>query len=106
MKARIAVVTVPIFWVLLATFSAPAMAWVEICNSRGDRTTAAVALGAMDAPGVSTGGHTGVTVEGWWPLTPGECATARCGELEIASTRPLSGTRPPEMVVSATEVIQ
>ena len=37
--------------------------------------TAAVALGAMDRPGVSTGGHVGVTVEGWWKLSPGECAT-------------------------------
>jgi uncharacterized membrane protein len=62
-------------WVLMAMFSAPAMAWVQICNGRGENSTTAVALGAMDRPGVSTGGHTGVTVEGWWTLSPGECAT-------------------------------
>ena len=62
-------------WVLVAISSAPAMAWVEVCNGRGDKSTAAVALGAKDPPGVSTGGHTGVAVEGWWQLSPGECAT-------------------------------
>ena len=58
----------------LVVFSAPAMAWVEVCNKRSESATAAIAVGAMDPPGVSTGGHMGVTVEGWWNLAPGECA--------------------------------
>jgi uncharacterized membrane protein len=33
-----------------------------------------IAVGQKDAPGVSTGGDLGVSVEGWWEFAPGECA--------------------------------
>lgn len=54
-------------------FSAPAMAWVKVCNGRSQDMTAAVAIGPKDPPGVSTNGHLGVNVQGWWKLSPGEC---------------------------------
>ena len=54
-------------------FSSPAMAWVKVCNGRSQDMTAAVAIGAKDPPGVTTNGHLGVNVEGWWRLSPGEC---------------------------------
>lgn len=69
------IITCGIWLAVAFASSPPAMAWVKVCNGRDEPVTAAVALGAMDPPGVSTGGHLGVTVEGWWKLAPGECAT-------------------------------
>ena len=54
--------------------AAPAMAWVQICNGSPQKLSAAVAIAPMDPAGVSTGGHQGAAVEGWWSLSPGECA--------------------------------
>ena len=51
-----------------------AMAWVKICNGRSDTVMAAFALADKGAPGSSVS-HPGVTVEGWWKLGQGECAT-------------------------------
>lgn len=55
--------------------SGSALAWVKVCNGRNEPVTTAVALAEMDAPGTSTGGHSGATVEGWWKLSPSECTT-------------------------------
>lgn len=51
-----------------------ARADVRFCNRTGSTVSVAFANGQMDPPGVSTGGHLGVHVEGWWKLTPAECA--------------------------------
>jgi len=48
-------------------------AYLKICNGAGSARDVAIAWGVMDAPGTSTGGHRGVTAEGWWKLAPKEC---------------------------------
>src|SRR5215467_7786811 len=58
-----------------ALVNAPAaLAWVQVCNGRSDTVMTAVALGDKGASGTSQS-HPGVTVEGWWKLAPGACAT-------------------------------
>jgi len=59
----------------MGLLSTPAIAWIEICNGRGDSATAAIAVAPKDPPGTSTGGHASASVEGWWKLAAGECAT-------------------------------
>ena len=67
-------------WVLTALWFAvalPSVSWADLkfCNQTGTHAMVAVAYVQKDAPGVSTGGHRGVTVEGWWRFEPGECAS-------------------------------
>ena len=52
-----------------------AQASVKLCNHSNGPVDVAFAHGEKDPPGVSTGGHLGVTAEGWWTLAPNECAT-------------------------------
>jgi uncharacterized membrane protein len=59
---------------MLCGAAGPALAWVKVCNKTPGAATVAFAQGEKDGAGVSTGGHRGVTVEGWWRLAPGECA--------------------------------
>src|SRR5262245_33009146 len=59
--------------VLLATRGI-ASADLRVCNNSGAKVDVAIAYVRKDAPGVSTGGHAGATVEGWWSLSPAECA--------------------------------
>jgi uncharacterized membrane protein len=59
--------------VLLATRGI-ASADLRVCNNSGANVDVAIAYVRKDAPGVSTGGHAAVTVEGWWSLSPTECA--------------------------------
>jgi len=46
---------------------------LRFCNRTASHTTVAVAYVEKDAPGTTTNGHRGVTVEGWWGLDPNEC---------------------------------
>jgi uncharacterized membrane protein len=55
-------------------FVVPAFASLKFCNQTSANVNVAVGYVEKDAPGVSTGGHRGVTVEGWWEFMPGECA--------------------------------
>jgi uncharacterized membrane protein len=57
----------------VAGISPGAMAKVTICNKTAHKIEVAIAYGAKDPPGVSTGGHLGVTAEGWWDVNPGDC---------------------------------
>ena len=52
-----------------------AHAWVKVCNQRPAAISVAVATTPKDAPGTSTGGDLGTTVEGWFGVAPGQCAT-------------------------------
>jgi uncharacterized membrane protein len=52
----------------------PAGASLKFCNDTGARVTVAVAYVEKDPPGVSTNGHRGVTVRGWYKFDPSECA--------------------------------
>ncbi len=54
----------------------PADAWAELrfCNRTGANISVAIAYVPKDAPGTTTNQHRGVTLEGWWTFTPGECA--------------------------------
>jgi uncharacterized membrane protein len=57
----------------LAAITFDADAALSFCNKTGNPVTVAIAVGQKDGPGTSTGGHLGVTVEGWWKFKPGEC---------------------------------
>jgi uncharacterized membrane protein len=59
-----------------ASYALPTNAWADLrfCNRTGANTTVAIAYVGKDAPGTTTNGHAGVTSEGWWILSPGECA--------------------------------
>lgn len=59
-----------------APYVLPANAWADLrfCNHTGANTTVAIAYVQKDAPGTTTNGHAGVKSEGWWILSPGECA--------------------------------
>jgi uncharacterized membrane protein len=46
---------------------------LQFCNRTGAKATVAIAYVEKDPPGVSTGGHKGVTVEGWWGIDPNQC---------------------------------
>jgi uncharacterized membrane protein len=61
---------------VVAACSIPQQAWAELrfCNRTGSKTTVAIAYVEKDAPGTTTNGHRGVTLEGWWTFAPGECA--------------------------------
>jgi len=65
--------TVLVFCALCAS---PTAAWAELrfCNRTGSNATIAIAYVDKDAPGTTTNGHAGITSEGWWTLSPGECA--------------------------------
>jgi uncharacterized membrane protein len=54
----------------------PVNAWAELrfCNRTASNTTVSIAYVEKDAPGTTTSQHRGVTVEGWFIFTPGECA--------------------------------
>ena len=47
---------------------------VNICNHTGSAFYVAIAYVVQDEPGTSTGGHRGVTTEGWWEVAPNQCA--------------------------------
>lgn len=57
----------------LSAMSDGAQAYFKICNHTGSSLDVAIAYGVKDAPGTSTGGHLGVTAEGWWTFAPQEC---------------------------------
>jgi len=57
----------------LAGVSAQAQAAIKFCNHTGSIIHVAIAYGQKDPPGVSTGGHLGVTAEGWWSISPRAC---------------------------------
>jgi uncharacterized membrane protein len=58
-----------------ATCAAPATAWADLrfCNRSASNVDLAIAYVEKDAPGTTTNQHRGVTLEGWWTLSPGEC---------------------------------
>jgi uncharacterized membrane protein len=58
----------------LVQISTQAHAAFTVCNNTGSKINVAIAYGPKDAPGTNTGGHLGVTAEGWWSLDPRECA--------------------------------
>jgi uncharacterized membrane protein len=70
--ARLPVV-LPILLLIGFVFHIEANANVRFCNNTGSRTTIAIAYVEKDAPGTSTNGHRGITVEGWWNIEPNEC---------------------------------
>lgn len=58
---------------ILFVFHSEAEANVKFCNQTAAKTDVAIAYVEKDAPGTTTNGHLGVTVEGWWSFEPGEC---------------------------------
>jgi uncharacterized membrane protein len=50
-----------------------AQANVQFCNRTAAKTYVAIAYVEKDAPGTTTNGHRGVSVEGWWGLEPEQC---------------------------------
>jgi uncharacterized membrane protein len=50
-----------------------AKANLRFCNHTGQSVDVAIAYVEKDAPGTSTGGHNGVTAEGWWDVEPHGC---------------------------------
>ena len=62
--------------VFAAVCMLPAASWADLsfCNRAPAKAEVTIAYGEKDAPGTTTNGHRGVTVEGWWSLAPGECA--------------------------------
>src|SRR5262245_44547018 len=71
MKSRIAALLL-----FCAGTALPTEAWAELrfCNHTGANISVAIAYVPKDAPGTTTNQHRGVTMEGWWIFTPGECA--------------------------------
>jgi uncharacterized membrane protein len=61
---------------LAAACAAPATASADLrfCNRSGSNVDVAIAYAQRDAPGTTTNQHRGVTLEGWWTLSPEECA--------------------------------
>ena len=59
-----------------AACAAPATAWADLrfCNRSGANVDLAIAYVQRDAEGTTTNQHRGVTLEGWWSLSPEECA--------------------------------
>src|SRR5262245_30269021 len=58
----------------VVALSSPAIAALRMCNDTSvDEVNVAIAYARKDRPGTSTGGHTSVTVEGWWGIPAGEC---------------------------------
>jgi uncharacterized membrane protein len=53
----------------------PVNAWAELrlCNKTASNTTVSIAYVEKGAPATTTSQHRGVTVEGWFTFTPGEC---------------------------------
>jgi uncharacterized membrane protein len=82
------------------TASPQAHAWVKVCNQRPAAINVAAATTPKDAPGTSTGGDRGVTVEGWIGVGQGQCATVsdnRATDIELyiyvaSNGGPIGGT--------------
>jgi uncharacterized membrane protein len=59
-----------------ALCAVPATAWADLrfCNRSGSNVDVAIAYVEKDAAGTTTNQHRGVTLEGWWTLSPSECS--------------------------------
>ena len=62
---------------------ADAGAELRFCNKTAANATVSIAYVEKDAQGTTTNGHRGVTTEGWWVFTPGECA--QVSEIHVGS---------------------
>ncbi len=72
--ARRLVIAVALMGLGVLALCDAASADLRMCNDTRSKVWVAIAHAKKDPPGVSTGQHRGVTVEGWWALSPSQCA--------------------------------